>query len=777
MTRWSPAAPQGPAQLARRSCAALAFGLLTLLAACGGGGGTPEESASPPAVQRAASVDIELSSTTAGVGKSVTMKAMARTQNTAIESYRWILPDGKTLQGQQVSASFATAGKADVTLEAVTTQGTVVKARAAIFVADTQGAVQRALGLPVTPGDVDGVAGLGVRDALVVAQAVSGVQPLGNTGVFDADFDIDARLTSRDLELLMQAVVAGSTMPSALLASSAMPGAVVGMVSPSLLDADARVTVRVDGVNAPPLLRAVPGYASFIVPTTLTRSGSALPVDVLVGDQVVDRFTLSVSAMPTMPADAPADVLQSIEEMRALLQAQEKLLRDHLRAAGVAEADIANAVAPARAGAAQLAKASTDLAALFSGSGGQALARLAQKGLYANGLQQQRSSAKALDDFLAGGDRQRALALTTPEQVCDVLVPAVCGLKRIAELAKSGSEMFSAACSAAAAAVFIGGVVFPADGPLIEGSALAGFVNICLPLATAGEIAAVAGSLFAPVDLALTSSASPTALEIGQTARVRTAVTFVGLQPVCSEFAGNGIQAASTKLLGRRIVGMLLTRNASVSRLAEVFAKVGEAPYAALLTAIQDSVANTLSATGLADALGKVVGSVCPAVTAGEGQIPASRVFSAIPPSDGTLSFNADGTATYSCPAPSAAGPTQAITLNGERKLCGDTAQKTSVSFSCAGSGQVTITMGDNGSLLDDIFEVVVNGATVLTSSTPVRSTSVTLTLPKGRTTVLMRGLAAPDAVGTYFINFTGATVISGRTSGSDLVPGVTKTS
>ena len=92
-------------------------------------------------------------------------------------------------------------------------------------------------------------------------------------------------------------------------------------------------------------------------------------------------------------------------------------------------------------------------------------------------------------------------------------------------------------------------------------------------------------------------------------------------------------------------------------------------------------------------------------------------------------------------------------------------------------TSDVLITMGDNGSALDDIFEVIVAGQTVLTSSAPVRSVSASVPIPGGQTEVLMRGLAAPDGVGTYFITFSSnARVVGGDSlSGSDLTPGVTK--
>jgi len=58
-----------------------------------------------------------------------------------------------------------------------------------------------------------------------------------------------------------------------------------------------------------------------------------------------------------------------------------------------------------------------------------------------------------------------------------------------------------------------------------------------------------------------------------------------------------------------------------------------------------------------------------------------------------------------------------------------------------------------------------------------VRSISTTVNLVVGDHTVEMIGRAAPDGIGTYFIQFSGATVISGAPlSGSDLTPGVVKT-
>jgi len=85
--------------------------------------------------------------------------------------------------------------------------------------------------------------------------------------------------------------------------------------------------------------------------------------------------------------------------------------------------------------------------------------------------------------------------------------------------------------------------------------------------------------------------------------------------------------------------------------------------------------------------------------------------------------------------------------------------------------------MGDNGPILDDIFEVLLEGETILTSNDPVRRKSVTVEVLAGSTQLVqMVGRAAPDGIGTYLIIFDGATVVGGDpTDGRDLTPGVIK--
>jgi hypothetical protein len=227
-------------------------------------------------------------------------------------------------------------------------------------------------------------------------------------------------------------------------------------------------------------------------------------------------------------------------------------------------------------------------------------------------------------------------------------------------------------------------------------------------------------------------------------------------------------------VISRKVVTSLLSKNVYMSGLASVYRRIGEPYYSNMLERVNVVAGSAVSATGLSSAIGDFVGRFCQNASTGALTVPAVRVFGAFSNASGTMAANADYTASYACPV--GAGGVGRQFINGTLRLCEPTPEVTNIDVDCGSAAQVTITMGDNGAALDDIFEVVIDGRTVLTSSDAVRSVSVTLNLPKGRTTVLMRGLAAPDGVGTYFISFAGARVVSGATSGSDLTPGVTKT-
>jgi len=88
-----------------------------------------------------------------------------------------------------------------------------------------------------------------------------------------------------------------------------------------------------------------------------------------------------------------------------------------------------------------------------------------------------------------------------------------------------------------------------------------------------------------------------------------------------------------------------------------------------------------------------------------------------------------------------------------------------------------TFTFGDNGSANDDTFALYIDGQHVRTMHTPTRRENVKIPLVSGKHKVSLHGITAPDAIGTYYIDFpAGITVVSGdATSGSDLTAGKVK--
>jgi hypothetical protein len=84
----------------------------------------------------------------------------------------------------------------------------------------------------------------------------------------------------------------------------------------------------------------------------------------------------------------------------------------------------------------------------------------------------------------------------------------------------------------------------------------------------------------------------------------------------------------------------------------------------------------------------------------------------------------------------------------------------------------VQFCQGDNGSLLDDIFELRVDGVVLLAPSVPVVNVCGSLELTPGDHTVVMIGRAAPDLIGTYFLSASPGQLIGPPLSGSNLLAG-----
>jgi hypothetical protein len=760
-----------------------------ILAACGGnsddgysGAAQSPAAQTPVAPLPSAVIETSVSSGTASIQKPVTFTAKSLKNGQPVARYEWSFDDGQSATGETVTLSFKAAALMRGTVKAIAADGTVLATSNVSLSVLEQGAnAPAAFGLPTLFGDLDGNGALELADALILAQSVNGLTALNANQINAADLDLNGRADATDLRLLSQALLDDAPLPSAALKTSVYPGAVLALVSPALLGVDDAITIRIGGISTPPPMRAVPGYASVVVPTAGMVPGSAVPIEIVVNGAVAQTLAIEVRAPLVMPADPVADIFRFLDEWKESVALQQSALQRQIASGGISTAQSDLLLAPGVKALSMIDAATVDLRTALSAPGGDALARVIQQAMYANGLQDFRASLQNARSSAAGtlqSGAEKALIAKkalTPDQVCDVLVPGLCRVRKAVDLLDNAGTIITTACTVASIAAFTGGVIFPADGPLIEAGALATFVNVCVPLAVVDSVGTVATLLFSPLKPTLTATATPSSLGQDQAAILTAKVNFLGLEGVCAEGGSALLGEALNKVLGKRIVGRLLTSNALFSRLADVFAKVGESAYVKLLEQIQGSATAALEAVvPLNDALKGLIGTPCSSVTGGGSLVPVRRVFASIPPEDGSLTSNADGTGSYLCPTP---GPSSksSITLNGELKLCDDSPAKVSVSVACA-ARQVTITMGDNGSAVDDIYEVAVNGQTVLTSSQPVTSTSKTITLPAGQTTVTMRGLAAPDGIGTYFISFSGARLVSGATlTGRDLTPGVVK--
>lgn len=755
---------------ARHLLAALTGALVLTLAACGGDGAKPQE---PPAASTKAVIEVQAARSSASVGKSVDFSVSAVTDGTKIDQYRWTFSDGQKATGQRVSASFGTAGPVTATVQAISGGETVAEASAAVVVMDAGSSPFAEFGIPSNIGNIAGNAKPGLVDAMRLAQYVGGLNTLDELQVARADINLDSTVDEADVALAMQAAAAGQELPSALLKAQAYPGAVVAMVSPALLNPESEVAITVDGVASPQVFRMLPGYASFLVPAGLPRNAQAQVV-VSVNGVASDTLALDLlaSLQPTVP---PAqDVRAFFDQIDRLMQAQHDAITANPDGLSAQDAEQLRSVATAGRGA--FGNARLELERVLAGPNGDTLARVFQKALLANGMREFQSASqevlgKAAANSAAG---PMAAAAISPDQICDFVLPELCRLKKTADMLGQASTIASAACSAVTATIFVAGAVIPADGPAIEIGAVAAFVKFCVPISATLSVASTLGEIVKPIDPKLYLTVSPLSLKPGQTALVKPEVAFIGLQHLCGMGASQGAGYLVKQIIGKRVVAGILRSNTAARTLADFFAKYAEDLYVKLLDGLADAAGNALDAAGVMGAIESFVTKRCAVVPAGRAPMPANRVMMPLSADKGSYSFNSDGTANYSCPS---ASPTaiSTATLEASWPMCDGLGKATEI-VGCSTS-DVTITMGDNGNLLDDIFEVIIGGQTVLTSSAPVRRVSAEVPVPAGRAEVLMRGLAAPDQVGTYFITFSSnAKVVAGDAqTGSDLTPGVTK--
>jgi hypothetical protein len=391
----------------------------------------------------------------------------------------------------------------------------------------------------------------------------------------------------------------------------------------------------------------------------------------------------------------------------------------------------------------------------------------------ANGLLEQ----IALGEQLQAGV---AAAGTSPLLLTDTALAGFCWLSAYKSSAVGGFGSFtSTACdyggNAAAILLLVASVATAGTFSPAAIAILTGIVSGCAFVAAPVAISEVVTE-FAPdlkqARLALT--ATPAVLVPPQlTSELRVSLNV----PINPELV-NGAESIRDKIL-RKAVDKLLSKTPVIGALKRAIRILPEDIRKEIedriLGVASSAVGSALDQTQLGARFDQISAYLVAIGSAYGVTLDPNGVLDGPTPAVGVLQLAPPGTEDPSIYTGDAAQPAT-VTFTAAKVICGmPLSASAQVSY---GVRPVVITMGDNGALLDDIFLVEVDGQTVLTSQVPVTQTSTTVELTLGDHVAIMRGLAAPDGIGTYYILFNGATVLPGSsaTSGSNLVPGTFKT-
>jgi hypothetical protein len=728
-------------------------------------------------------ISADVDRTTGVLGTSFTFTGRVVDSTSPVDQWLWRLSDGRELSGVSVSASFTTPGLYSAQVTATDQEGHVVLAETGVMVFDpsTQGPPE--LGLPTQIGDIDGDGLITLKDAQRVSKHAGRLELLPAEKESAADVDLDGRVTQADALLLGQAIAAGAPLPRALLPAHGAPGVRVTLISPALLDPTAKIEIAVgESLWIQQPLRTIRGYATFMIPFDATHSGSMQvtpgPVEVRVTSNgaVANTLTFQVEAPPALPADPKVELKNLLDDYTALLVVNQDEIRGLLDDAHVDGNERELLLAAFTTAHEDVTVKLAKMRALLDVADGDKLARLLFLYANANGYPEFRQQMTELlhNETSAKQPVLKGVTANTPGPSAEDILIRLCRVKQVASLISTGGDILSFTCDALLIAAVIAAAV-PAAGEVVDAALLFTWASGCATVEGTVELALMLNEFVDKMDPDLRFEASPTAPQAGQSVKLRATVEFLGADDVCTFGVGIARNALIAEM-GKRAAIRVLRRKLALRAISSAIGLLAPSLIIELERRLGEALARVVDNTAIGDALEEFTSNVCDFV---HGGIPITYELNEMKlrgpnPNVGTRTFPGDGTADYMCPAQGSSSA-DSVTFNVSLQLCDETQQKT-VTVSCQ-SHPVTITMGDNGSALDDIFEVRIQGQTVLTSSVPVRSISTTVNLAVGDHTVEMIGRAAPDGIGTYFIQFSGATVISGAPlSGSDLTPGVVKT-
>ena len=634
--------------------------------------------------------------TTASVGTPVALRvASVGASDVPIERFDWSFSDGQTRSGEAVSVSFAAAGVHEVTVRAVSGIDVVARTTGAVAVFDEAvGANPGFAGIPRVFGDVDQDGGFGPEDLALAEQSVAGERALGVEAIEAGDLNLSGALDERDVALLSQALEIGAELPSALLEDFAYPGAAVAVVSPALLDPDADVEVYVNEVPSPRVMRAILGYATFVIPASLTGEDTEVEVVVEADGVVAERLPLLLK-----PAVAPTDVtpgedvLAFFDELSRLFASQDEAGASFLeQSGGLSADDTAIVLGVTRAAATELEAAIAELEALLNSDGGEELAAALQAALYANGLAEfhaqagtDRSASDALPPVspLTRSAATRGASGSSEFDVCGQYVPAVCALKKANVLFTWGATILTGVCATGALASFA----------TINFAALAVITKLCPPVIFALTTTQLLGALVNTIELDMRLTSDKTVLQGKMDKATITAeVTFSGLRNLCTSTSSVGVET----LLVKGIVKILTKKSGDVALMRKLTSDLSKP----LLNSVEIIVGRALTLVGLNKAFRYALDMLCGLLGSGPVATFAAdgRQFSLKASPGGLLLPKDDGTGAYSLSC--SAGFSGTIVVEGNKNLCGKNKEhKITVSCrnDCDGAPEDEVNIPDAG--------------------------------------------------------------------------------
>ena len=734
-----------------------------------------------------ASVDLSSGET----GRTFSFSAKVVKSAGAAETFQWTTDDGRVFDGQEAKISFSTPGVREVVLRATSSNGASAEESVGVVVFDPDSIAPPELRLPDLPGDVDNNGKVTLRDAHLVSKHASGLESLSGDALKSAEVDFEQGVSSADAGLVSLAVIDGATVPTTLLPEAAYPGQSVTLLTPKLLSGgNSKFTIEVgNSASVQEPLRVVKGYASFMVPLDPTNPGridvqpGVVKVRLKQDGNLVETFDLDIKAPLALPADPKQDIIKLLTDIQSLLVLNTSAFGDDLDALGIYGTNKELLLGTMIASQVEVTQGIAEMIALLNKDNSD-LADVLMLFGNANGLQELRDELSALLAELRGAaapgntlaKSSAFSAMASPFQVCDFILPTYCSTMwavKAFDIADRIAPVFCAGLGLAAR-----GAVFVPGGIGLSAATTATWLAVCSKIAVGIAVANAALSIIEEFDADLTIEVDKNRLDSGESATIRTSVVFTGFDDICQAWVGIGQRDTVyiAKKLAQKALFKLL-RNKIGLKAALIVLQAEDGLPGFLREKLQGVVRTIVSRAGWDSIFETLTSAICERYNVGAPLTAnASRVLTSLGPGQGALTFNPDGTASYQCPGPIPQGFSP-VTITAQKDICGQAQQKSATLSCTAGTGTVTITMGDDGSVNDDIFEVQVNGRTVLTSSTPVRRTSTTLDLPVGVNHVSMLGRAAPDGIGTYYITFSGdvESVSGAATSGDDLTPGTVK--